>query len=112
MSFWFIVVLQAASPTNLETFDLLKSVKTRGSNDLSIIERCKDDEQSGEIVVCGRKQEYRLPLPIESKVASEPSAAKRLDAMNTGRAGACSTAGSAGVANCSVEEWAKIKGGR
>lgn len=106
------MILQAASPPNLETFDLLKSVKAQGSNGLSVAEKCKDDEQSGEIIVCGRRQQYRLPLPIESKVADEPSAAKRLDAMNTGRAGACSTAGSAGVANCSVEEWAKIRGGR
>lgn len=113
MSFWFIVVMQADSPPSLEVFDLSMSVKALGSNELSVTEKCEDNEHSGDIVVCGRKQEqYRLPLPIESKLASEPSAAKRLDAMNTGRAGACSTAGSAGVANCSVEEWAKIKGGR
>lgn len=113
MSFWLILALQADSSLNSAIFDLSKSMKAVGSNELSVTKKCKDDEQSGDIVVCGRKQEqYRLPLPIESKVASEPSAAKRLDAMNTGRAGACSTAGSAGVANCSVEEWAKIRGGR
>ena len=112
MSIWLTIVLQATQPLpGADVFDLPTSDKPEDLKGLSATTGCKRDGLSGSIVVCGRRQDsYRLPLPKIAKPVGPSSASQRLDAMNIGRAGACSTAGSAGVANCSVEEWARIRG--
>lgn len=74
---------------------------------------CSPTQAGDELVVCGRKDSARYRIPSETRVQpvrEYGDREKRIDAMNTGRSGACSTAGSAGIANCSVEEWKRIRG--
>jgi len=64
---WLTIALQGAQPlSDAAVFDLSKIDKSHEAGKLPVIARCSDSVSSGEIVVCGARQDrYRLPLPVE-----------------------------------------------
>lgn len=77
------MALQAAQPLpDAATFDLAKIDKSHELSNMSVIARCSQSTSSGEIVVCGARQDrYRLPLPVE-----RPSAERERGQAQTGTA--------------------------
>lgn len=86
---WLTMALQAAQPLpDAAAFDLAKIDKSRELSNLSVIARCSYSVSSGEIVVCGARQDrYRLPLPVE-----RPSAERGRGEAQTGTAALTSAA--------------------
>lgn len=68
---WLTMILQVAQPlTDAAAFDLSKIDKSREMSKQSVIAKCGDTASSGEIIVCGARQnQYRLPLPVERSSA-------------------------------------------